>query len=100
MSLRVLGERVLVRKQPNEAKGGLLVPEEAKKSGVLCLRGNVEAVGSEVKYTKVGDVVFFSSYAGQFLQLEESFDEPDLIVMREDEILVVQEFLDETKSSN
>lgn len=91
MSYKVLGERVLVKKQALQDKeGGLLVPEEARKSGQLCLKGVVQAIGEDVKYVKEGDVVFFSNYAGQFLQLEDSFDEPDLIVMREDEILVVQ----------
>lgn len=88
---QVLGERVLVKREIQApTKGGLLVPEEAKKSGQLCLKGTVQAVGSKVEFVKTGDVVFFSNYAGQFLQLEESFDEPDLIVMREDEILAIQ----------
>lgn len=87
---RVLGERVLVKKQAQTSTGGLLVPDEAKKSGQLCLRGVVQAIGSEVKDVQVGDVVYFSTYAGQFLQLEDSFEEPDLVVMRLDEILVVK----------
>ena len=87
---KVLGERVLVKKQMQNSTGGLLVPDEAKKSGQLCLRGVVQGIGTKVEHVQVGDIVFFSSYAGQFLQLEDSFDEPDLIVMREDEILAVQ----------
>lgn len=89
-TFKVLGERVLVKKQAQTTAGGLLVPDEAKKSGQLCLRGVVQAVGTEVKDVQVGDIVFFSTYAGQFLQLEDSFDEPELVVMRLDEILAVE----------
>jgi len=87
----VLGERVLVKKTAiKQSANALLVPDEAKKSGQLCLKGEIIAIGSKVDEVKVGDVVFFSNYAGQFLQLEDSFDDPDLIVMRFDEILAVQ----------
>jgi co-chaperonin GroES (HSP10) len=88
---QVLGERVLVKKElAKQVTGSLLVPDEAKKSGQLCLKGEIIAVGSKVEHVSVGDIVFFSNYAGQFLQLEDSFDDPDLIVMREDEILAIQ----------
>lgn len=88
---QVLGERVLVKREVSvKSAGSLLVPDEAKKSGQLCLKGQVIAVGSKVEHLKVNDVVFFSNYAGQFLQLEDSFDEPELVVMREDEVLAVQ----------
>lgn len=87
----VLGERVLVKKIAiKQNASALLVPDEAKKSGTLCLKGEIIAVGNNVVDVKVGDTVFFSNYAGQYLQLEDSFDDPDLIVMREDEILAVQ----------
>jgi len=88
---QVLGERVLVKRDvAKKDANALLVPDEAKKSGTLCLKGQVIAIGSKVEHLKTGDVVFFSNYAGQFLQLEDSFDEPDLIVLREDEILALQ----------
>jgi len=88
---QVLGERVLVKKETNkQVSGSLLVPDEAKKSGQLCLKGVIIAIGTKVEHVRLGDVVFFSNYAGQFLQLEDSFDDTDLIVMREDEILAVQ----------
>jgi len=88
---QVLGERVLVKRDvAKKDASALLVPDEAKKSGQLSLKGQVLAIGSKVEHVKVGDTVFFSNYAGQYLQLEDSFDEPDLIVMREDEVLAVQ----------
>lgn len=88
---QVLGERVLVKKEAaKKDASALLVPDEAKKSGQLCLKGQVLAIGTKVEHVKLGDIVFFSNYAGQFLQLEDSFDEPDLVVLREDEILAVQ----------
>lgn len=97
---RVLGERVLVKREIQKNVGGLMIPEEAKKSGQLCIRGEVLAIGSKIEHVKVTDTVYFSQYAGQFLQIEDSFDEPDLIVLREDEILAVQEGTNVTEPSD
>jgi len=88
---QVLGEMILVKKENvKKSAGSLLVPDEARKSGQLCLKGKVVSVGTKVQDVHVGDVVFFSNYAGQYLQLEDSFDEPDLVVMREDEVLAIE----------
>jgi len=93
---RVLGEMILVKKELKRTETGLLIPEEAKKSGQLCLKGRVLNIGPSVTRVKVGEVVIFNGYAGSFLQIEDSFEEPDLIVMREDEVLVVDEQADAT----
>lgn len=94
MMYQVLGERVLVKKEIKKAVEGaaaaLLIPDEAKQSGQLCLRGTVVGCGNKVEYVKAGDTVYFSKYAGQYLQIEDSFEDPDLIVMREDEVLAIE----------
>ena len=71
MALKVLGDRVLVKVDPEEeSRGGILLPDSAKEKPQ---RGTVVAVGEgrrldsgEVVPTpvKVGDRVIFSKYGG------------------------------------
>lgn len=85
---RVIGERILVQRFPAmEDDGGLLIPEKVKKRPY---KGTVLAVGDEVTKISVGEVVNFSEYAGNFLE-KSDFEESDLIVMRQDEVLAVED---------
>jgi chaperonin GroES len=71
MALKVLGDRVLVKPDPEEeSRGGILLPDTAKEKPQ---RGTVIAVGEGRRLddgkiipppVKVGDRVIFSKYGG------------------------------------
>lgn len=87
MKYRVLGERVLIQRDPPEEDGHILMPHNVKKKPKT---GIVLSVGPNIKEVKVGDRVAFNEYAGYFLETSQDFEESDLIVMRQDEILAVE----------
>jgi chaperonin GroES len=87
-----IDDRVVLRpeKEPEETKGGILIPENARKKQ---LRGEVLAVGPG-KWTqdlssrrplavKVGDVVLYTRYSGSEFEL----DGEKLLVFREEDLL-------------
>lgn len=88
MKLKPINDRVVVEPAPADAKtsGGIIIPDTAKEKPQ---RGKVVAVGpgkDDVKMTvKKGDTVLYGKYAGQELQYEGK----DLLIMREDDILVI-----------
>ena len=89
MPYRVLFDRILVRRDPEqENETGVLMPHDVKKPPKI---GVVLNTGAEVKYLKVGDRIIFSEYSGYYLQTNSDLCDPDLIVMREDEILAVDD---------
>jgi chaperonin GroES len=102
MQFQLLGTKILVRrsKKSDKTDNGLFVPEALQKAPV---EGVVLAVGPGVfdktsgkhwpMTVKKGDKVIFNQFAGQFLEVENKLQEPDLIVLQdEDEILaIVQE---------
>ncbi len=64
MKIKPLKERVVVKYSSEELEktpGGIYVPDVAKEKPQ---KGEVIAVGSEVKEVKVGDTVLFDKYAG------------------------------------
>ena len=65
---------------------GIIIPDSAKEKPQ---RGQVMAVGTgkvdEPMTLKVGDKVLYGKYSGQELHL----DGEDLIIMREDDILII-----------
>ena len=93
MEYRVLGDKVLVRRDPERSQeGGLLLPSDVIKAPRV---GEVLSTGEEVIRIVVGDRVVFHEYAGHFLKADQNLVETDLIVMREDEILAVEDPLKE-----
>jgi chaperonin GroES len=88
ITLKPIADRVVVRRVEAEerTKGGIIIPDTAKEKPQ---RGEVIAVGpgkEDHKMTvKVGDQILFGKYAGQELEL----DGEELLIMREDDILVV-----------
>jgi len=88
MKLKPINDRVVVQPAPADEKtsGGIIIPDTAKEKPQ---RGKVVAVGpgkEDLKLTvKVGDSVLYGKYAGQELQYEGK----DLLIMREDDILVI-----------
>ncbi|MEM9836739.1 MAG: co-chaperone GroES [Bacteroidota bacterium] len=86
--MKPINDRVVVKPAPAEevTAGGLLLPETAKEKPQ---RGEVVAVGpgkdGNLMTVAVGDHVLYGKYAGQ----EISYQGDDLLIMREDDILVI-----------
>ena len=94
INVRPLHDKILVRRDEAEdqTKSGIYLPESTKdrpKTGVVEAVGdgalNTET-GERIPLTvKKGDRVVFTSYAGT----EVKFDDQELLIMSEDEILAV-----------
>ena len=95
MSIRPLHDRVLVRRNEEEATsaGGIILTDSAKEKpaeGEVLAVGNGKILDSgDVRGldVKVGDKVLFGKYAGT----EVKVDGEELLVMREDDIMGVIE---------
>jgi chaperonin GroES len=76
---------VLIRREPEVAKskGGIIIPDTARAKTD---RGEVLAIGSEVKELKVGDRVLLPKYEGQ-----DVVDSPTDLLLKEESILAVEE---------
>ena len=93
MSIRPLQDRVLVRRNEEEATsaGGIILADSAKEKpsqGVVVAVGNGKKLDNgtiQPMDVNVGDAVIFGTYAGT----EVKHDDETLIVMREDEIVGV-----------
>jgi len=91
MQYKVLFDRILVKRDSppdEEMENTILMPHDVKKPPQM---GIIIDIGSEVKYAKKDDRIAFNQYAGYFLHTTQDLAEPDLIVMREDEILAIIE---------
>jgi chaperonin GroES len=89
MKLIPLKDRVLVEPHEAETKttSGIIIPDSAQEKPQ---KGTVVAVGNgkkdEPMTVKVGDVVLYGKYAGT----EIKFDGNDYLIMREDDILLIE----------
>lgn len=91
--LQPMGERIVVKRVESEetTAGGIVLPDSAREKPA---RGTVVAVGSgrllddgsrAESQLSNGDVVLFSSYAGEQVEI----DDVEYLLMREDDVLVV-----------
>lgn len=86
--MKPINDRVVVKPASAEetTKGGIIIPDTAKEKPQ---RGEVVAVGpgkdGNLMTVAPGDIVLYGKYAGQ----EISHDGQDLLIMREDDILVI-----------
>ena len=65
---RVLGQRILVQREPvDEAIGHIIIPAKYRSMSQI---GIVKAVGPEVEDIVPGDKVLFGRYAGTAIQVE------------------------------
>lgn len=97
MSLRPLGDRVLVRRVEEEAKskGGILIPDTAREKPQ---EGEVVAVGAGARDEhgkrvpmdlSAGDRILFGKWSGS----EVKIDGEDFMIMKESDVLGVVEQL-------
>jgi chaperonin GroES len=95
MKIKPLGDRILILGMDKEkkTKGGILIPDTAKEKPQ---EGKVIAVGSGKMNekgkrvpldVKKGDRVLFGKYAGDEIKI----DGVEHLIMREDDILAIQE---------
>lgn len=86
--MKPINDRVVVKPAAAEekTKGGIIIPDTAKEKPQ---RGEVVAVGpgkeGNLMTVQVGDVVLYGKYSGQEL----NYEGEDLLIMREDDILVI-----------
>jgi len=86
MKFKPLKDRVFVSyaEEMERTPGGIYVPETAKEKPQ---KGKVEAVGSEVKELKVGDMVLFDKYSGSKVKI----DDTEYLIIKEEDILGIVE---------
>jgi len=86
LNLKPLGDRLVVEpiEQNETTASGLVLPETAKEKPQ---KGKVEAVGSEVKELKVGNIILFDKYSGSKVNI----DGTDYLIVKEEDILGIVE---------
>ncbi len=95
MNVRPLHDRLLVQRLPEAAPrpGALIIPDSAKEKpqhGTVLAAGlgRTNEDGKRVPLDiKAGDTILFGKYAGQEIKL----DGEDLLIMKEDDVLAVED---------
>ena len=82
MKFKPLKDRVFVKysEEAEKTAGGIYIPESAKEQPQ---KGVIEAVGSEVKEIKVGDIILFDKYSGSKINI----DNNEYLIIKEEDIL-------------
>ncbi len=82
LKFKPLKERVFVSytEEAEKTAGGIYLPDTAKEKPQ---KGKVEAVGSEVKEVKVGDIILFDKYSGSKINIEGT----EYLILKEEDIL-------------
>ncbi len=91
MKIRPLGDRVLIKRVPEEekTKGGIIIPDTAKEKSqegevISVGTGKTLENGSVVPLeVKEGDRILFGKYSGTEIKLQDQ----DYLILREDEIV-------------
>lgn len=81
-----LKERVFVSytEELEKTAGGIYIPDAAKEKPQ---KGRVEAIGTDVKQVKVGDIILFDKYSGSKITL----DNTEYLIVKEEDILGIFE---------
>lgn len=96
MKIRPIGDRILVEREKSQDKttGGIVLPDNAKEKpqrGLVVAVGNGRVSKKDGKslplQVKVGDRVYFSSWAGD----EQKHDGKNILLLREDDVLAIIE---------
>ncbi len=95
MKIKPLGDRILVLgvEEEKKTKGGILIPDTAKEKPqegkvIAVGPGKVNEKGKRILLdVKKGDRVLFGKYAGNEIKI----DGVEHLIMREDDILAIQE---------
>lgn len=86
MKFKPLKDRVFVKytEEGDKTAGGLYIPDSAKEKPQ---KGDVEAVGSEVKEIKIGNTILFDKYSGSKVNI----DGNEYLIIKEEDILGIIE---------
>ncbi len=86
MKFKPLKDRVFVKytEEGEKTAGGLYIPDSAKEKPQ---KGDVEAVGSEVKEIKIGNTILFDKYSGSKVNI----DGNEYLIIKEEDILGIIE---------
>ena len=95
MNIKPLQDRILVKRneQEEEVRGGIIIPDSAKEKP---LQARVIAAGPGKRNEKgelqpmdikVDDIILLGKYAGN----EIKFNDEDMIILRQDEVLAIIE---------
>lgn len=95
VSLRPLGDRILVKrlKAEEKLKGGIILPDAAKKkqeqAEVIAIgTGKKDKNGVQIPIpVKAGDIILMDKYAGQEVTLEDV----EYVIVRADDLIAVVE---------
>ncbi len=95
MKIKPLGDRILVLgvEKEKKTKGGILIPDTAKEKPqegkvIAVGPGKVNEKGKRIPLdVKKGDRVLFGKYSGNEIKI----DDVEHLIMREDDILAIQE---------
>lgn len=95
VSLKPIGNRVVVKRmeQQESSKGGILLPDSAKKkqetAKVLAVgSGRVGKDGEVIPVeVKVGDIVLMDKYSGQ----EVTINDEEFLILKSDDIIAIVE---------
>ena len=83
-----LGRVLIKRGEPEQVSGGIIIPENAQEKAT---KGQVSAIGEfekdKVIDIKVGDVVYFTKWAGTEIKDK---DGNAFIVLKTDEIIAIE----------
>lgn len=86
MPFRPLGKRIVVERVEPKSPGGIIIPDTLKDKP---FQGIVKTVGAGIIVCSTGDEVLFGRYAG----IEIEVDGQKLILLREEEILGIIEWV-------
>ena len=86
MNVKPLKDRLFVKYSEEDEKtpGGLYIPDTAKEKPQ---RGEVQAIGSEVKDIKVGEKILFDKYSGSKINI----DDIEYLIIKEEDVLGIIE---------
>lgn len=95
MKIKPLNNQILVKKieAANQTLGGIIIPDSAKSKPhhgevIAAGQGFINNKGQHIPMTvAVGDIVYFNKYSGT----EINIDGQDLLMMREDDVLAIEE---------
>ncbi|HHT51038.1 MAG TPA: co-chaperone GroES [Eubacteriaceae bacterium] len=94
MNIKPLGDRVVIKVKEEEetTKSGIVLPGTAKEKpqqGTIVAVGSGEVIdGKKVELeVKVGDIVFYSKYAGTEIKI----DEEEYLILKQSDILAIVE---------
>lgn len=84
MTVKPLGERVLVKTEKAEEKtaSGLFIPQTSQEKTQFA---QIVAVGSEVKNINIGEKILHDKYAGTAIKI----DNEDYLILEQKDVLAV-----------